>query len=61
MHVPFLLCVRPQQDFSDRIECEPENSPIVQMLESFADKVGVKGWDKRLPPELLADVTSHRR
>jgi hypothetical protein len=46
---------------SDRLESEPDYSPIVQALEARALQVIGRGWNKRLPASLLTDVGQHRR
>ena len=49
------------QDVSDRLENEPAGSPILAYVEQAAAVVVGSAWDQRLPPELLADASQHRR
>lgn len=50
-----------EQDVSDRLEKEPDDSLILRRLEQDAKAVVGTAWNDKLPPELLADVGQYRR
>lgn len=62
---PFFWIVSKRLDFllefSDRIEKEPSDSPVILDLEKLSNDVIYSKWDKKIDQELLEDIGKYRK